>query len=432
MAEAENKVGDNYLNQICKLIKDQKLLNKKSEEIAEKYINQAMNAYENSDLYILADPILDPSGYLYEGVLSNRVSEVKATIRYRDPETEEVIVWDASEYNQYNPLYSNSRGEYAWDVPEGQWQVMFEKDGYETVYSEWLPVPPEQLDVNIGMVAESGPSVEFVNLFNDSIQIVFDQYVDIASVNSDNIILTSNGTAVKGVFEAEDEQTNPADHNTKLARVFNYITYKPPVGTVDCSINRVVNYSGKAMEDEYTATLEAVTAISSVSSEDVVTIPYSTKGVIKIKATPVEAAVGKTVSISANDNYLISIQENVMFDDNGIATIQVSSLLPGESIISYTIDGTTISGKIKVESTIDEAVMVDYLLGDADGNGDVDIVDATFIQRYLAQIETPYTKAELIRGDVDDSGDLEIIDVTAIQYYLVYMNTPFQIGKAVN
>ena len=41
---------------------------------------------------------------------------------------------------------------YAWDVPEGWWRVKYEKSGYETVWSEWLPVPPPQTNVNIGMV----------------------------------------------------------------------------------------------------------------------------------------------------------------------------------------------------------------------------------------------------------------------------------------
>lgn len=35
--------------------------------------------------------------------------------------------WDALEYNQQNPLYTNSDGKYAWDVPEGWWRVKYEK-----------------------------------------------------------------------------------------------------------------------------------------------------------------------------------------------------------------------------------------------------------------------------------------------------------------
>ena len=48
-------------------------------------------------------------------------------------------------------------GFYRWDVPQGEWQVKYEKDGYETCYSEWLPVPPPQLDVNVGMRQTTSP-----------------------------------------------------------------------------------------------------------------------------------------------------------------------------------------------------------------------------------------------------------------------------------
>ena len=72
-----------------------------------------------------------------------------------------------------------------------------------------------------------------------------------------------------------------------------------------------------------------------------------------------------------------------------------------------------------------------YFLGDADGNGELESVDVTFIQRCIAQIPTPYTKAELMRGDVDGSGDLELTDVTAIQYYLCHLKTPYPIGETI-
>ena len=36
-------------------------------------------------------------------------------------------MWDASEYDQENPLVTDEAGSYAWDVPEGYWQVKAEK-----------------------------------------------------------------------------------------------------------------------------------------------------------------------------------------------------------------------------------------------------------------------------------------------------------------
>ncbi len=74
----------------------------------------------------------------------------------------------------------------------------------------------------------------------------------------------------------------------------------------------------------------------------------------------------------------------------------------------------------------------EYLLGDADGNGEVDIVDATFVQRFLTDVKTPFTKEQLMRADVDGSGDLEITDVTAIRRWLIGLGTPFSIGTFIS
>ena len=55
---------------------------------------------------------IDPSGYVYEAVESNRLSGVKTTAYYKEkPEDTEAILWDASEYDQKNPLYTDGNGE---------------------------------------------------------------------------------------------------------------------------------------------------------------------------------------------------------------------------------------------------------------------------------------------------------------------------------
>ena len=108
--------------------------------------------------------IVDPSGYVYDSATNERIEGVTATaywIEYdgsdgfwdEKPDNNDYgTLWDASEYNQNNPLYTNEEGKYAWDVPEGWWRVKYEKDGYQTTWSDWLPVAPPQMDVNIAMV----------------------------------------------------------------------------------------------------------------------------------------------------------------------------------------------------------------------------------------------------------------------------------------
>lgn len=72
-----------------------------------------------------------------------------------------------------------------------------------------------------------------------------------------------------------------------------------------------------------------------------------------------------------------------------------------------------------------------YILGDTDDNGEVEIRDATWIQRQIAEMDLPF-EFDNKRADVDDDGNITVMDVTAIQYYLANMKTPYPIGETVS
>ena len=76
---------------------------------------------------------------------------------------------------------------------------------------------------------------------------------------------------------------------------------------------------------------------------------------------------------------------------------------------------------------------VSYILGDVDNSGNVDVVDATFAQRYVTQSEIP---AEILKGidvraDVDSNGDVEATDVTFIMRHLIRVKVPYPIGELI-
>ena len=111
------------------------------------------------------DFVVDPSGYVYDQETNERLEGVKTTAYYiPEPQnaTEEFWkntpdantygeLWNGAEYDQSNPLYTNADGKYAWNVPTGWWRVKYEKEGYETTWSDWMTVPPERTEVNIGL-----------------------------------------------------------------------------------------------------------------------------------------------------------------------------------------------------------------------------------------------------------------------------------------
>ena len=69
-----------------------------------------------------------------------------------------------------------------------------------------------------------------------------------------------------------------------------------------------------------------------------------------------------------------------------------------------------------------------YRLGDADGSGEIDVIDATCIGRYCANMPTDIPEETLLHGDADGDGSLTIIDATWIQRYLANMEVGCPIG----
>lgn len=74
-------------------------------------------------------------------------------------------------------------------------------------------------------------------------------------------------------------------------------------------------------------------------------------------------------------------------------------------------------------------IFTDTLLGDADDDGSVTILDATAIQRKLANLSVSAYNEQA--ADADQDGSIMILDATAIQRYLASLPTNDSIGKRI-
>lgn len=77
--------------------------------------------------------------------------------------------------------------------------------------------------------------------------------------------------------------------------------------------------------------------------------------------------------------------------------------------------------------TVTVAFASGIILGDADGDRTVTIIDATLVQRKLADIPVSADFSEKA-ADVNGSGDIDITDATFIQRWLAEIRTPYDIG----
>lgn len=95
------------------------------------------------------------------------------------------------------------------------------------------------------------------------------------------------------------------------------------------------------------------------------------------------------------------------------------------TLLSFAVILCAVSATLQFTATEKQG----YILGDADGDGDVTILDATYVQRYATMVKVPISKETLMNGDVDGDGDLTIVDATFIQRFSTRVKTPYRIGE---
>ena len=160
---------------------------------------------------IMKKPIkvkIDPSGFVYEGVTDKRLEGVTAEIwKADDSSGTNAAIWsehDAAEYGEVNTITTGPNGYYAWNVPEGWWQVRLSKDGYTSVRSGWLPVLPVQTDVNLNMVSAIPPEVASTEAVDGQLIITFTQAIKVSEASK--ITLLAGGRDVAATVTPVHEE----------------------------------------------------------------------------------------------------------------------------------------------------------------------------------------------------------------------------------
>lgn len=128
-------------------------------------------------------------------------------------------------------------------------------------------------------------------------------------------------------------------------------------------------------------------------------------------------------SVSVDGSYLGSIIESNMLLHEGLLSIgrsELSWLSLGEHKLMLTFD----DGVLPVTLNVYE----NYIIGDANDDGVLNIEDVTLLQRILADYEQDEDGSIARRCDVDGKG-LGITDVTAIQRKLAEFDDQYHIGE---
>ncbi len=308
-------------------------------------------------------PIIDPSGFVYEAVEENRLEGVKCTVFYREMVDNgfgdmewSVEKWDAAEYAQENPLFTDADGSYAWDVPQGEWQVRFEKEGYETAQSAWLPVPPPQLEVNVGMVQNSCPVVTDAHAFAKGIDITFDKPLQTASVTADNLYVTVADSRIEGSVMTVDAEDGSVA--TLTERPVSRLRFVPAeslattTGEIHLFIgNSIKSYAGINMLDNYDAVLTVEKEIEAIKADNTTEVSMETPHVMTVSVLPAEAAAGKTLTIANDSPDLLALSgetQTYILDEKGQAAVTLTGLIPGVARLTFSVNGSDTKGEAKI------------------------------------------------------------------------------------
>ena len=316
---------------------------------------------------------IDPSGVVYEAVLSNPVEDATVMlytdgISYIPTYTDNVMVntngspatpanagsasnaaLTAPEENSTIPaetvLTTGADGRFQWMVEQGLWYVTAYKEGYQPGDSgndvaavvnagnlNWLPVAPEQLNVNIPLVSYEAPTVK-VEARSDGVYLTFSKYMDEGTLRAD------------GAFELTDS----AGQKITIAKVELLNSEQAPSN---------INYSGEA--PSYTSQVKLTVAESTVLSGDVAVaiaetvVSYAgvprrdrtyngtvqegtlTVEVPEVKGKTGQVEYGTTVTLTIPDGaavYYTTDGSKPAFDDNGQPTGTTIRYYEGQPIV---------------------------------------------------------------------------------------------------
>ena len=311
----------------------------------------------NNDAPNHVPPILDPSGVVYEAFPGNLLEGVTATAL----EVEDGVAtpWAAEEYGQENPQLTGAGGFFGWDVPVGSWQVRLEKDGYETVTTDTMEVPPPQSGLEIPMVVEAAPKVASVTADTSTIEIAFDQYMDADEGALADIAVKVGDTAVSA------SSLSWRDVEEATTGTFSKVlVVKTPAGTkagdtLSVSVGGVKNYAGKTLATQHSESVKVAARPAKLvfNFEDTISLQVGTSRPTSVRVydaddNPME---GVRLTASLDSDLFATVDDaDAVTDEEGVAKLQLEALMPGMSELTVEVTGTVLHKSVNLLTTADD------------------------------------------------------------------------------
>ena len=186
-------------------------------------------------------------------------------------------------------------------------------------------------------------------------------------------------------------------------------------------------YTDTKTASPFTATFDCDEGVESVNV-------YYTQDYTSADETGVTTAVARdgdsgypVVTGDGQINFVVVLEDGYTLDSVTASGAYKNVKTTG---VENTYRVTKVSGAVTISVTTTKSETSGYILGDADGDGNVTARDTAWIQRALVGISVPDSFSETA-ADVDGDGHMTVRDVSYIQRYLVGVSVPYAIGEMV-
>lgn len=234
--------------------------------------------------------------------------------------------------------------------PCGLWQVKYEKDGYEPALSEWLPVPPPQMEVNMGMSQLVNPYVVSATAYTDSVCFSFSKYMAADRLTYHNIAVSKDGEPVDGELKLIDmETTGGKNYASKVMFVPNEAFGLGD--SIELSVSsKVKSYAGCPLVDDYFNSLVVSRAIL-VTFEDVSDIAMGDTVPICVRVSPAKMAAGQKLYVAVSNESIVSVdKKEIDIDESGLpVVVNVNGVLPGVTVLKAGIESLGVEDRTEIQ-----------------------------------------------------------------------------------
>ncbi|MBR1481841.1 MAG: dockerin type I repeat-containing protein [Ruminococcus sp.] len=135
-----------------------------------------------------------------------------------------------------------------------------------------------------------------------------------------------------------------------------------------------------------------------------------------------------TIQVSPSEDAAVSVTigEYYPYDATTAVCLETDVNATASEKVFVTLPALEEGYAMPSDATYAVTVNKGYILGDADSDGDVTISDVSYIQKYIAELETPDFNEKA--ADVNGDGSITIDDATLIQQFIAEMPVDYPIG----